>query len=476
MKRKILLLLVTAAVLLSAVACNTENGTDSSVDSAEQGSIIVSDDASKDTSAATAAYTVVLADNGDGTAVIAAILPAGIGSGKIVVSVSEDLSLNEGTLKSAIGGTVNENYNRNGVVGACVAFANLSGGLYDEGAEVFSATYTVAEGAELSVDDITVSEWNLSDGTDWVVNQNNGNVIKKYVPADVAESGVSDNTVALTIPPTAGADSGITLPAQIDEKYINAIKARLDNAPYACALYYVDLETGLSMTYNPDRMFAGASLVKAQYLMMIFEMIEQGKISLDSKYPYLQSNKRGGTTKIPYDHNYGDMLTLKEIIEYVVWHSDNTGFNMLQVHVPCSIYSLGPWAKERYGTTFEYTTCNWLNARGVAECWKEIYHRSVNGDENYAWYVSLLKDANENKFVRGGLPKDASGNAIYEVAHKYGMDINASNDAAIVFYNDRPYFLCILTDYIGINTQSFMNQVSADVFSMHEYICSFDKE
>ena len=291
---------------------------------------------------------------------------------------------------------------------------------------------------------------------------------------DIGASGEGLNLMSLSVPPTATADSGIKLPDTIDSKYLDAIKQRLDNAPYACALYYVDLETGLSVTYNPDRWFAGASLVKAEYLMMIFEMIEKGEVSYEDLYTYTSANKRGGTTKIPYDYKFGDKLTLKEIIEYVVWHSDNTGFNMLQVYV-CSLLQLRPWAKERYGTSFKYEGCNWLNARGVAECWKEIYQRYKAGDENYTWYVSLLLEANENKFVRGGLPKDENGECIYQVAHKYGMDINASNDAAIVFYNDRPYFLCILTDYIGINTQSFMNKVSADVLALHEHICEADK-
>ena len=278
--------------------------------------------------------------------------------------------------------------------------------------------------------------------------------------------------MALSVPPNATADSGITLPTNVDSTYLNNIKAKLDNAPYACSLYYVDLETGLSVTYNPDRMFAGASLIKAEYLMMIFEMIEEGKVSYDNLYTY--TTKRGGTTKIPQDFKYGDKLTLKQIIEYVVLHSDNTGYYMLQVGVR-SYSDIFNWAKERYGTKFEYEGCNWLNARGVAECWKEIYQRYKAGDENYTWYVSLLLEANENKFIRGGLPKDEEGEAIYKVAHKYGMDINASNDAAIVFYKDRPYFLCILTDYIGINTQSFMNQVSAEVLKLHEHICEADK-
>jgi len=290
---------------------------------------------------------------------------------------------------------------------------------------------------------------------------------------DADEQGAL-SLMSLSVPPNATADSGITLPANIDNTYIDNIKKKLDNAPYACALYYVDLETGLSLTYDPDRWFAGASLVKAEYLMMVFEMIENGDVSYEDLYTYTSGNKRGGTSKIPYDYKFGDKLTLKEIIEYVVWHSDNTGFNMLQVYVT-SLLNLGPWAMNRYGTKFKYDKCNWLNARGVAECWKEIYQRYKAGDENYTWYVSLLLEANENKFIRGGLPKDAEGNAIYDVAHKYGMDINASNDAAIVFYKDRPYFLCILTDYIGINTQSFMNQVSAEVLKLHEHICEADK-
>ena len=137
-----------------------------------------------------------------------------------------------------------------------------------------------------------------------------------------AENGASLPMLSLSVPPTSYAESGIELPDTIDSTYINNIKTKLDNAPYACAMYYVDLETGLSLTYNPDRMFAGASLVKAEYLMMIFEMIENGELSYEDLYTYTSANKRGGTTKIPQDFKDGDKLTLKQIIEYVVWHSD----------------------------------------------------------------------------------------------------------------------------------------------------------
>lgn len=289
---------------------------------------------------------------------------------------------------------------------------------------------------------------------------------------DTAESSVEAEPSALaTVYPTV--DTGIKLPDIIDESYLKTIKATLDGKPYACALYYVDLETGLSVCYNPDRFFAGASLVKAEYIMTIFDDIQSGRRSYDDKFRYTSALKRGGTTQIPKDFAVNTELTIKQLIEYLIWHSDNTAYAMF-LHYTTSYSEFHKWAKEKYGTTFKFTTCNWLNARGVTECWKDIYDRYKNGDEDYQWYVSLLLEANENKFIKGGLPKDANGESLYEVAHKYGMDINASNDAGIVFYKDRPYFLVLLTDYIGYNTRSFMNEVSSEVFAMHEYICSFD--
>ncbi len=291
-----------------------------------------------------------------------------------------------------------------------------------------------------------------------------GNTSASKVEGSVAGAGLT-----LYTPETTGS---IDMPEEIDEKYLTPIFNRLNSANYACSLYYCDLETGFAMSYNGERMFAGASLVKAEFIIPIFEMIQSGKTTYETLYTYKASNKRGGTSKIPEDFNFGDKLTLKQIIEYTIIHSDNTGFNMLQEIN--SISSFMKWAKNKYGARFEYTTCNWLNANGVAVCWKDIYERASNGDEDFQWLISLLLQANANRFVKGGLPKGDDGESLYQVAHKYGMDINASNDAAIVFYKERPYLLIILTDYIGESTQSFMNKLSADVFEMHEYICSFD--
>lgn len=264
------------------------------------------------------------------------------------------------------------------------------------------------------------------------------------------------------------------LPEDIPGELLETLNKRLNNQTFACAMYYIDLTTGLTISYNADRQFAAASLIKAPYLMYILDMIAAGELSLDDVHTYRRAyHYIGGTGQIRYMED-GTQLTLRQIIEYIVYDSDNVAFKMLNNGYDgvLSIPAFHDMAMRDYDAPYYSGTYgNVLTASGVGRMFAEIYARAERGDELYVWFVDMLKDANENKFVKGGLPTDENGECLYEVAHKYGMDIKSSNDAAIVFYNDRPYVLVLLTDYLLINTQGFMNRVSADVFAIHEYIC-----
>ena len=264
------------------------------------------------------------------------------------------------------------------------------------------------------------------------------------------------------------------LPEDIPGELLETLNKRLNNQTFACAMYYIDLTTGLTISYNADRQFAAASLIKAPYLMYILDMIAAGELSLDDVHTYRRAyHYIGGTGQNRYLED-GTQQPLRQIIEYIVYDSDNVAFKMLNNGYDgvLSIPAFHDMAMRDYDAPYYSGTYgNVLTASGVGRMFAEIYARAERGDELYVWFVDMLKDANENKFVKGGLPTDENGECLYEVAHKYGMDIKSSNDAAIVFYNDRPYVLVLLTDYLLINTQGFMNRVSADVFAIHEYIC-----
>lgn len=261
----------------------------------------------------------------------------------------------------------------------------------------------------------------------------------------------------------------LKLPDSIPSELTDKLEKLLDDAPYSCAMYYIDLETGFEISYNADRWFGGASTIKAPFMMALLDKIERGKLSFDHKLTY--SYDRAGTVQISKDYDLGAKLSIRLLIEYLIYYSDNVAFSLL-LNQACSLGEFRSFCRNNYGEDIYKDGLNQLNAVCVAKAFEDLYHKSKTGNETYIWYVELLKQANENKFVRNGLPKDENGKYIYEVAHKYGMDINASNDAAIVFCGERPYVLVVLTDYIGYNTQSFINKVSAAVYDIHLNIIS----
>ncbi len=261
--------------------------------------------------------------------------------------------------------------------------------------------------------------------------------------------------------------NSLTLPDSIPRELTDKLESTLNGSAYACAMYYIDLETGFEITYNADRWFGGASTIKAPFMMALLNKIEEGRLSFDDTLTY--SYDRTGTVQISKDYDLGAKLSIRLLIEYLIYYSDNVAFSLL-LNQACSLSEFRSFCKKNYGGDIYKDGINQLNASVVAKAFEDLYHKSKTGNEIYVWYIELLKQANENKFVKNGLPRDENGKCLYEVAHKYGMDINASNDAAIVFCGERPYVLIVLTDYIGYNTQSFINKVSAAVYDIHQHI------
>lgn len=120
-------------------------------------------------------YTVTLTDNGNGTANIAATVPAGIASGKLVIDVSDRLSYISGSLNSVNGAVINESYS-GGML--CISFSDVNA--FAEGTVVFTADFRINGNSALSVNDFTAPEWNVTDGNERLSSEADGDVIKLY--------------------------------------------------------------------------------------------------------------------------------------------------------------------------------------------------------------------------------------------------------------------------------------------------------
>lgn len=128
-----------------------------------------------------ATYDLVLSINySTNKAVLTATLPEGVASGKLVVQVSDKLSLVADSL-AGIDGELNasqethEEYDRDGVTGIAVAFSRSQE--FEAGTQVFYAEFTI-NGTGITVDDFNAVLWNLSDGLERLATEANGDVNK----------------------------------------------------------------------------------------------------------------------------------------------------------------------------------------------------------------------------------------------------------------------------------------------------------
>lgn len=136
--------------------------------------------------AAPGTYTVTLTDRGDGTATISAAIPAGIRSGRLVVTPTAKLTLIPGSLRSpAPNAETDENYEQDGITGQFAAFSGK--GTLPQGVVAFQADYAITGGAALGVDDIVCKLWDLADDEGVLMgDQGSGDVVRAYIPNPAA--------------------------------------------------------------------------------------------------------------------------------------------------------------------------------------------------------------------------------------------------------------------------------------------------
>lgn len=288
------------------------------------------------------------------------------------------------------------------------------------------------------------------------------------------------------------------------------------------AYFYMDLETGQSVTYNADEILYSASLIKAPYIFAVLEEIdnfEKTKLSqtdetdtdeiqpeteipviseieelpeteaeeetmltepdsvqteeTDSGIIYLEGEEKYNLDEIwtfdpatmmeegsgeIMDMPAGVEMTWRELVEYALLYSDNIAFAQL---------------RQRFGYTSFYTKAAELGIRGVMTDFMNLSARdcALFLEDMYAYFETGSANA---EMMRGCMAKSKHLEMIAAhypegtAAHKYGWDLGAFHDMAIL-YDEHPYVLVIMTDYEdgGEEPTDFMGDVVALTKEIH---------
>ena len=288
----------------------------------------------------------------------------------------------------------------------------------------------------------------------------------------------------------------------INEETGEIVDVTLDEKIGKVAFYYKDLITGHTIGYNDNEIMYAASLIKVSYIYSIFYSIvgfENNKLYFDSegnplygedgtplfegKHPNL--DEEGRIIYLPGEEKYdlsrvwtfekeammvegsgilrdaedGLELTYLELIEYALLYSDNIAFAQL---------------RKTFGFEDYYRVASIMGIQGykkgymqltAEDCGKFLFeiYSFIQDNERYG---TVMKEAMLHSNYPVMITPAVSPTP---VAHKYGWDVDAYHDAAIV-YDEHPYILVILTDYDtgGDKVNSYIHKITRLINEIHK--------
>ncbi|MCR4906375.1 MAG: serine hydrolase [Clostridiales bacterium] len=232
-------------------------------------------------------------------------------------------------------------------------------------------------------------------------------------------------------------------------------KTKLVSVKPIIAYYTAAVDGSEELAYNADTVLYCASLIKAPYILSVLREIENfektaqrnadGKIvyrswekkyDLDEEWVYDPATmKTGGFGEIQ-NKAKGFRLTWRELFEYTLLYSDNIAFSQIYNRFGFTSFNSLVW---QLGIEGQKSGFMYLTARDAGKFAMEIRRYFETATDYANWMKDLMIRSLYGEMIAVYYPAGT-------VAHKYGWDVNAFHDMAIV-EAEKPYVLVIMTDY-----------------------------
>ena len=113
----------------------------------------------------------------------------------------------------------------------------------------------------------------------------------------------------------------------------SALTAKIRGFHGEMGVYAKNLDTGELFAVNADQRFPTASLIKVAVMAEVFRQMGAGKFGKDAPVTLHDSDKAGDET-VPLDMLHdGTVLTVSDLLKFMIAYSDNTATNLLVAKV-----------------------------------------------------------------------------------------------------------------------------------------------
>ncbi|MGB3635927.1 MAG: serine hydrolase, partial [Rubrobacteraceae bacterium] len=218
-------------------------------------------------------------------------------------------------------------------------------------------------------------------------------------------------------------------------------------------VYVRDIESGYGYGVRPNEQFFSASVIKVPVLVAVFRRIDEGKLSLSDTFPTEQGDWAAGAGWMQWE-DPGQSYSVYDYAYLMMTQSDNVATNALVRKVGGKEYvnevaeSLGAEdtvlaqkvTSER-GAVPDLD--NRMTTRDMAMILEKIANEKAASPESCQAMVDIMLDNYLESWLVDGIPEDAD----VGIANKGGWLYKVYDEVGIVFHEDRPYAVAILSKY-----------------------------
>ncbi|HEY1653755.1 MAG TPA: serine hydrolase [Candidatus Tumulicola sp.] len=259
---------------------------------------------------------------------------------------------------------------------------------------------------------------------------------------------------------TGSAFAGLPAPlAQLDRE-AHRLAARL---PAPSALEVFDLSTGYHAGVNAGASMPAASTIKIPVMVEVFAQLQAGHFDLNRRVVLRASDKDWGSGDL-CDARAGTSYSVSKLIEKMIDVSDNTATNMLirlvgRHRINTSMRELG---LKHTRLTDDIRTDGWDVRRQLRTSPDDLVrllalmaHRRLIDEWASNAMIAVLEQDQFNTLLPEPLPD-------VRIAHKTGSLYDTLNDAGIIFADNAPYVIAVMTTALPSKTlgRSFIHSIS----------------
>ena len=227
------------------------------------------------------------------------------------------------------------------------------------------------------------------------------------------------------------------------------------NNNYNMSLYYKDINLGYTYKYNEDKEYYAASTIKMLDAIYIYDKAINGDLNLEDTVTYERKHHLGASFEMQ-NYNYGDKVSLRNLVKYAITVSDNTAHKMLLDYI-------GKIELRGYGLNLGANLSLLGDDFGAIDvndsiAYLDKLYELISLDNDLARELAgYFINSDQNYLTING----------FKALQKYGEYDFYYHSNGIVL-TDNPYEISILTLHGKDNFEKVIKDINAKVFELHE--------